>query len=138
MAEKRAGKASGETMAKPTPASTVDSEAASNDEVSQSSEQIEAEIEETREELGDSVAALADKADVKKQAQQRIEETKEAVQAKASATADAAKQKFQAAPETASEATDRTVAALRANPVPALAAVGGFLLVAAVVRRGRR
>ncbi len=39
-------------------------------------EQIRAEIEATREELGDTVEALAAKADVKKHARERIERTK--------------------------------------------------------------
>jgi uncharacterized protein (TIGR03382 family) len=39
-------------------------------------EQIEAEIEATREELGETVSALAEKTDIKGQAQHRLEETK--------------------------------------------------------------
>src|SRR5947207_1428299 len=39
-------------------------------------EQIEAEIEATREELGETVAELADKADVKKHAKTKVAETK--------------------------------------------------------------
>jgi ElaB/YqjD/DUF883 family membrane-anchored ribosome-binding protein len=42
-------------------------------------EQIRAEIEATRQELGDTVEALAEKADVKKHARERIERTKESI-----------------------------------------------------------
>ncbi|HTX09077.1 MAG TPA: DUF3618 domain-containing protein [Solirubrobacteraceae bacterium] len=42
-------------------------------------EQIQREIEQTRRELGDTVEALAAKADVKAQAQRRIESTKTSV-----------------------------------------------------------
>jgi hypothetical protein len=41
-----------------------------------SPEQIQAEIEETREELAGTVEAVAEKADVKAQAKQKVEETK--------------------------------------------------------------
>lgn len=40
-------------------------------------EEIEAEIEETRDELGDTVAELADKADVKKQAGKKVSQAKD-------------------------------------------------------------
>jgi ElaB/YqjD/DUF883 family membrane-anchored ribosome-binding protein len=43
---------------------------------SRNPEQIEREIEQTREELADSVAAVTDKADVKKQAKRKVDETK--------------------------------------------------------------
>jgi MYXO-CTERM domain-containing protein len=41
--------------------------------------EIEAEIERTREELGDTVAALAEKTDVKKQASEKAEQAKQSV-----------------------------------------------------------
>jgi ElaB/YqjD/DUF883 family membrane-anchored ribosome-binding protein len=44
-----------------------------------SPEQIEAEIEATREELGETVAALADRTDVKKQAKRKAAEARQAV-----------------------------------------------------------
>ncbi|HEX4281881.1 MAG TPA: DUF3618 domain-containing protein [Solirubrobacteraceae bacterium] len=46
-------------------------------------EQIRAEIESTRQELGDTVEALAEKADVKKHARERIERTKASIPAPA-------------------------------------------------------
>ena len=70
-------------------------------------EQIEAEIEETREELGDTVGALADKTDVKKQAKQKAEETKDAAQAKArERRPTSAKQTFEGMPRAAGQADD--------------------------------
>lgn len=54
-----------------------------DEEETKSPEEIEAEIERTRADLGDTVAAAADKADVKKQAKKKATEVKEQVQAKA-------------------------------------------------------
>jgi transcription initiation factor TFIIIB Brf1 subunit/transcription initiation factor TFIIB len=69
-----------------------------------SPEQIQAEIEATRAEMGETVAAVAEKADVKKQAKQKVEEIKEQASTKA-----------EHAPSLARE-----------NPIP-LAAVGIFI-----------
>lgn len=44
-------------------------------------EEIRADIEHTREELGDTAAALASKADVKARAHEKVEETKASVKA---------------------------------------------------------
>ncbi len=117
-------------------ASAVENEAASSD-APESPERIEVEIEQTREELGETAAALAEKSDVRQQAQQKFEDTKEAAQAKISATAEAAKEKFQTAPE-ASQTADRTIATLRENPAPAFAAVAALLVVAVILRRRSR
>jgi chromosome segregation ATPase len=43
-------------------------------------EQIEAEIERTRRDMGDTVAAVAEKADVKAQARQKVDEAKQKVE----------------------------------------------------------
>jgi hypothetical protein len=102
-------------------------------------EQIESEIEQTREDLGETVAALADKTDVKKQAKRKVEETKAAAQAKASETADAAKQTLHDAPRSAEQARDRALAAIRENPVhAATAAAIGLVALAVLIRRSRR
>jgi hypothetical protein len=50
-------------------------------------EQIEAEIEQTRRELGDTVAAVAEKADVKAQAKAKVEDAKARLRAKAPSSA---------------------------------------------------
>ena len=85
-------------------------------------EEIRQEIEATREELGDTVAALAAKADVKAQAKQKIEDTKAAVTGKKDELVGKAKE---ASPETASSTATSVVQKARQNPVPT-AAAGAF------------
>jgi ElaB/YqjD/DUF883 family membrane-anchored ribosome-binding protein len=78
-----------------------------------SPEEIKRDIEQTREELGDTVEALAEKADVKAQARQKVEEIKEKAKA--------------AAPDNAQQVTE----AAKRNPVPVIAVgalVAGFVL----------
>jgi ElaB/YqjD/DUF883 family membrane-anchored ribosome-binding protein len=102
-------------------------------------EQIEQEIEQTREELGDTVAAVSEKADVKKQAKAKASGAKK----KATKTRDAAKQKASNArheagaklKETTPESTDAGMQQARQlarkNPVPVIvgmAAFGSFIL----------
>ena len=82
-------------------------------------EEIERDIEETREDLADTVAAVADKTNVKKQAKAKVEGTKQEARAKAE------------------DAATRAGAFAREHRVPL--AVGGAVLGAiAVVRRVRR
>ncbi len=93
----------------------------------QDPEQIEREIEKTREDLGDTVEALAQKTDVKAQAKQRLEETKASVADKKDELLGRAKQ---ASPESASEAATQVSHRARENPLPVAAAgafVAGFL-----------
>ena len=102
-----------------------------------SPEKVEAEIAETREELGDTAAALAEKADVKEQAKRKVEETKERAQEKVGAAAESAKQTLESAPETASQVANRTIAGARENPSAVIAAVIGGLLLVVLIRRRR-
>ena len=83
---------------------------------------IRREIEATREQLGDTVAALAAKADVKSQAKQKIQGTKAAVTCKKNELMGKAKQ---ASPQTASTAATSVSQKARENPVPVTAA-GAF------------
>ena len=76
-------------------------------------ERIEAEIEETREDLGDTVAALADKADVKKQAKIKADEAKDRAQ-------------------------ERIPDPILDNPVPVAAAAIGVVVVLLLLRRRSR
>ena len=85
-------------------------------------QEIRREIEATREELGDTVAALAAKADVKAQAKQKIDDTKATVSGKKDELLGKAKQ---ASPETASAAATNVSTKARQNPVPT-AAAGAF------------
>ena len=74
-------------------------------------EEIQAEIDETREELGDTAEALAGKADIKGQAKAKVDETKQNAQQKAE--------------ELASKAQE--------NPVPA--AIAGAFVAGVLVGR---
>ena len=102
-------------------------------------EQIEQEIEETREELGDTVAAVTEKADVKKQAKAKASGAKK----KATETTDAAKQKAsdtrheaaaklkEMTPESTDAGMQQAKQLARKNPVPVIvgmAAFGSFIL----------
>jgi chromosome segregation ATPase len=102
---------------------------------SKSPQEIEAEVAETREQLGETVAALAEKTDVKRQAKAKVQDTKQAAQEKATETAETAKQKMSEAPERAGAMSDRVVAAIRANPVPAVAGAVAALAIVVVLRR---
>jgi hypothetical protein len=82
-------------------------------------EQIEAEIERTRDDLGETVAQLAEKADVKRQAKEKVEETKEA------------------ASEKASQARDRAIAGIRENPAPVAAGAAAVLVLFVILRHRR-
>jgi hypothetical protein len=78
--------------------------------------EIRADIEHTREELADTAAALAEKADVKARAQEKVEETKAKV----------------------SHKIDDTKAQAQANPMPpalVAAAVVGVVVALVILRR---
>jgi uncharacterized protein YPO0396 len=85
-------------------------------------EQIREEIESTRQELGDTVAALSAKTDIKAQARQKIDETKAAVTSKKDELVGKAKE---ASPESAASALSGASNQARKNPLPA-AAAGAF------------
>jgi ElaB/YqjD/DUF883 family membrane-anchored ribosome-binding protein len=97
--------------------------------------EIRVEIEDTREELGETVAAVAERTDVKKQAQAKKDELKEraaerASEAKAKVNEVAEKAK-DAAPESATEGAEEAQRLARENPVPmaiACAFVAGLIL----------
>jgi ElaB/YqjD/DUF883 family membrane-anchored ribosome-binding protein len=125
---------------------TTEPKAASGNGESRSPEQIQGEIEATREEMGDTVAELADKTDVKKQAKRKVAETKakatakkEEVQQKVAAQTETVTKKVKASsPDSAQEAAGaaqaaaaQTTQAARENPVPtaALAGFAGGLVV---------
>jgi hypothetical protein len=85
-------------------------------------EQIRGEIDATRQELGDTVAALSAKADVKAQAKRKMEDTKATVADKKDELLGKAKE---ASPQTAATAASRASEQARQNPLP-LAAAGAF------------
>jgi len=88
----------------------------------QEPEQIQREIEQTREELGDTVEALAQKADVKAQAKQKLDDTKSAVNQKKEQLFGRAKE---TSPDGAVSAASQASQKARENPVP-LAVAGAF------------
>jgi len=85
--------------------------------------QIQADIERTREELGDTVEAIAAKTDVKARAHERVDEIKHTVKAKVQ----------EVTPSSAQDGGEQLVAKVRANPLPL--AAGGALLVAFLLGR---
>ena len=92
-----------------------------------SPEEIQAEIEATREELGDTFAEIAEKADVKKQAKRKAAETKaKAEETKAKAVSKAEELKAKATPDSAQQVASQAGQAARENPVPT-AAIGAFV-----------
>ena len=103
------------------------------DAESKSPEEIQAEIDTTREELADTVAAVAEKADVKEQAKRKAARTKEKAKSKVAGTVEQAKAKREelgskaqeATPESASYAAQQAAQTVQDNPVPT-AVAGGF------------
>jgi hypothetical protein len=108
-------------------------------------EQVRDEIEQTRVELGDTVAALAEKADVKAQARHAVDEAKETVTSKVSGvkeTVAGKKDEFvssarEATPESAGDAGQRVAALAQENRL-ALAAATAFGLGLLIGRRRTR
>lgn len=86
-------------------------------------EQIREDIEQTREELGETVAAVAGKTDVKRQAQAKAEELKGQAGAKAKELSEKAKE---VAPDSAAEGVEQAQRLAKENPMP-LAFAGVFL-----------
>lgn len=95
--------------------------------------QIRQDIEATREELGETVEALAAKTDVTGQAKRKIEEARSAVSEKA-------EQMFgrvrDVTPETAAAGAGQAAVAARRNPVPLL--IGLFVVGVLIGRLTRR
>jgi ElaB/YqjD/DUF883 family membrane-anchored ribosome-binding protein len=85
-------------------------------------DQIRADIEETREELGDTVEALAEKTDVKAQTKRKLDDTKASVMEKKNELLENARQ---ASPEGAVSAASEVTQKARQNPLP-LAIAGAF------------
>jgi ElaB/YqjD/DUF883 family membrane-anchored ribosome-binding protein len=97
--------------------------------------QLRAEIERTRRDLGDTVAALAEKTDVKARAKEKVTEVRHTVNEKRTALVGRARE---SGPERANSAAVQVRAKAEANPVPtaAIAAfVGGFLFGRIMKRR---
>ena len=85
-------------------------------------EQIRRDIEQTREELGDTVEALSAKTDVKAQAKKKLHLTKESVSGRAEHLAGQARE---VSPDVAANAAAEASRKARENPLP-VAAIGAF------------
>jgi ElaB/YqjD/DUF883 family membrane-anchored ribosome-binding protein len=105
------------------PMSTGPDQPTPSEPISPQTEEIEREIEQTREELGGTVEALAAKTDVKAQAQRKLEETKATVAEKKNDLLGKARE---ASPESATSAASAAAEQARQNPMP-LAAAGAFV-----------
>jgi hypothetical protein len=90
--------------------------------------ELRAEIERTRLELGDTVAALAEKTDVKTRAKQKVAEVRHTVTEKRAALMGRTRE---SSPDGASSAAVQVRAKAQENPAPTAAVaafVGGFVL----------
>jgi hypothetical protein len=96
-------------------------------------EQIQADIEQTREEVGDTVEQLARKTDVKAHAQERVEEIKHDVRQKAEQLKGKASS---STPDGAQQGGKQVVETVRSNPAPF--ALAGAVLLGYLIGRGRR
>ena len=96
-------------------------------EEQRSTEEIREDIEHTRKELGDTAAAVAQKADVKKQAKVKVSDVKEKASAKAESIKETAAAKREEvgekAPDSAGAALERAQRFAQRNP--ATLAIGG-------------
>ncbi len=105
------------------------------DTETKSPEEIRSEIEQTRDELGDTVEALAAKTDVKSQAQDRIAAARETVTGKKD---DFVAKARQATPESASAGAQQLSSTVQEKPLPfaAAGAFAGGLLIGWLLGRG--
>jgi ElaB/YqjD/DUF883 family membrane-anchored ribosome-binding protein len=97
-------------------------------------EDIRRDIDSTRDELGDTVAALAEKTDVKAQAQKKVAEVKQTVSAKRTELVEKARA---SSPDGASSAAASAKEKARENPLP-VAVAGAFaagLIVGRILKR---
>jgi Protein of unknown function (DUF3618) len=115
--------------------SKASEKAGSGESEARSPEEIEADIEATREELGDTVEALAAKTDVKARAKEKVTETKETISEKVSDLGGSARE---ATPDSASAGAQQAATVVKENPEHA-ALAGAFVagLIAGWIARGR-
>jgi ElaB/YqjD/DUF883 family membrane-anchored ribosome-binding protein len=99
-------------------------------------EEIRREIVETREELGDTVEAIAEKTDVKTRAKKKADQTRETMKAKAR---EVQEKMSDATPKQARQSATQAAQSVRERPLPAIAIaaliVGGLVLGWMLARR---
>ena len=111
--------------------------------------EIQRDIEQTREELGDTVAALAEKTDVKARAKDKVQEVKDSVAGKKEEVVGKAQAKKDEFATTAQDTTPSSIdtgqvaatAREKAQEPPAIAAgafIAGFLIGVIITRRRSR
>ena len=108
--------------------STADKASEHPDAQDKSPEELRHDIEETRQQLGDTVEALAEKSDVKTQAKRRIDSLKGTARQKQQEAKEKAKAN---APESASAGAQQVMGVAKQNPFPVAAGgafVAGFLI----------
>jgi len=108
----------------------VEPPAAAGTEEQKSPEEIRRDIEQTREDLGDTVEALAAKTDVKAQARDRVESIKQTAQQKREEFTTKARS---ATPESAQSSVKTVADKAQSNPLPF--AIGGALLAGFLIGR---
>jgi cobalamin biosynthesis Mg chelatase CobN len=100
---------------------------------------IQADIEHTRKELGETIGALSAKADVTGRVQQKAADTKDRVTEKASETKGLVVEKVHAAQSAARDAvTDSTGSVKPGVPIAALVAAAAIVAISVAVWRRRR
>ena len=100
---------------------------------------IQADIEHTRKELGETIGALSAKADVTGRVQQKVADTKDRVTEKASETKDVVVEKVHAAQSAARDAvTDSTGSVKPGVPIAVLIAAAAIVAISVAVWRRRR
>jgi hypothetical protein len=105
--------------------------------VSTSPEHLQAEIEQTREQLGETVDQLAAKLDVKTQAKERVDAVKTTISDKAAQAKSAAPPQVQHALERAGSAAAPTVKKAKQYDKQLLIGAAALLLLFILVRRWR-
>ena len=95
---------------------------------------LRAEIERTRRDLGDTVAALAEKTDVKARAKEKVAEVRRNVSGKRAELAERARE---SSPDGTNSAAVQVREKAQANPVPvaAIAALAGGFLLGRITKR---
>jgi ElaB/YqjD/DUF883 family membrane-anchored ribosome-binding protein len=100
-------------------------------------DELRADIEHTRAELGETVQALAARVDVKARLQETADEARARVREGLQNAAGEARTAAAEAPERAQELASRTGRAVRRNPVPFVVVVGAAALIVLFLRRRR-
>ncbi|GGS35446.1 hypothetical protein Snoj_17450 [Streptomyces nojiriensis] len=109
-------------------------------------DELREQVERTRDGLGQTIEALADKADITAQAREKAAAVKEQAAATAGVVADRIRTKTlhvaqlvkDTTPEPVLDKAGRAASVARANRKPLLVAGGAALIVLLLVRRGRR